>query len=477
MGLGVMLGVGWRLLSDDDKSMPPFLSNVNRSVAAVADGSAGVSPSRSMREPLAGRWQRAIVLTNSAPERVPIVRAMRITTDHRVWGRARAGFPMRAAALCVLVACSGDADESAPWIVDLTEIHLFDANESLNVVRSLSVDASGEVWVLGGTEPFVHRYDSTGKLLISFGRGIDGSGGLQLPDEVLPPTAADPHVIVWSAGSGQLNRFRPDGAAAGAMGPVPVSSVDPTVVEQDTFARVLPMARWGRGFLLQDQRPRKGPGPQSTMSLANSALVALDSGGAPIDTVVEFRTLISPRRPASMVTDLAPLPVWTVCGDGAAAVVDPYAMRVRWYGPDGRRTSIDTLALEEQPITDADIERWLRNRATVSVGGRAVPVTLVEDDLKDYLGARRAELGTVAPPAVRVLCDEGRTLWLQRYITADEPRGLGREWVIFSKGRVVRRYRFPPRFQPMALHGAKAIGILRDSLGIDRVAAVNVPRP
>jgi hypothetical protein len=379
-------------------------------------------------------------------------------------------------ALLGLGACAGDSSDVATGerIIELTDLRPFEGDEALNGVRSLAVDATGDVWVLASSEPYVHRYDSTGKLVASFGRAGQGPGELQPSHEILAPTESDPHVVVWSAGSGTLTRYERDGIPAARVGPVLITRSVPTIVEQLSFARAIPMARWRNGFLLQDQRRRDSPGLESTMSLANAALVVLDSVGTQIDTLIEFRQLTGFSRPGATVADLGPLPLWTVCPNGSAVVVDPYGMRLRRFDRDGRAAPADTLPLDAPPITDADIERWLRNSTTVSAltGGRAIPESVIEEYLKAYLAGRRGELATIGPPAVRAQCDEDSNIWLQRYNTADEPRGLGREWVVVSEGRIIRSYRFPPRFQPMALHTGTAFGVVKDSMDVERVAAV-----
>ena len=285
-----------------------------------------------------------------------------------------------------LGACAGDSSDVAKGerIIELTELRPFETDEALNGVRSLAVDAKGDVWVLASTEPYVHHYDSTGKLVASFGRAGQGPGELQPSHEILAPTESDSHVVVWSASSGTLTRYERDGTPADRVGPVLITRSVPTIVERLSFARAIPMARWREGFLLQDQRRRDGPGLESTMSLANAALVVLDSVGTQTDTLIEFRQLTGVSRPGATVMDLGPLPLWTVCPNGAAVVVDPYGMRLRWFDRDGRAGHSDTLPLDAPPITDADIERWLRNSTTVSAitGGRAIPESVIEEYLK-----------------------------------------------------------------------------------------------
>jgi hypothetical protein len=176
------------------------------------------------------------------------------------------------------------------------------------------------------------------------------------------------------------------------------------------------------------------------------------------------------------VLELAPIPFWTVCPDGHAVVADPYGKRLIRYDAGGRITRTDTLPLEGRATTEEDIVRYIRNAGTITEIMRARPTEeQVQQVIRDFLATRRGEISTVGPPLVRLACDERNRLWLQQFDTADEPRGLGREWAVVTNGRIAARYRFPARFQPMAFRNRAAYGIHKDSLDTERVARVPIP--
>lgn len=386
-----------------------------------------------------------------------------------------------ASALSGLAACRGDSGDgaSSDRVVELTDTRLFEADDSLNGVRGIAVGPRSELWVIGAAAPFVHHFDSSGRLIASFGRAGQGPGELATPHDVFAPTVADSVVRVWSPGRAVITTFERSGAPSGSAKRVALTQ--PSIMlwtDKLDYIRVRPMARWGTGFLVQDvRRPARGVG--GVRDIADAGLLILDSMGVVLDTLLEFRTLTGATRPAPSVMYLTAVPVWTVCPNGTAAVVDPYGMRVLRYAVDGQVVRTDTLPVDASPVTDDDIRRWLRNWPKVeeyvaAIGG-TLPDSLVNRVTRELLTTRRSELGTTAPPAVRVACDEDGHLWLQRYNTADEPRGLGREWIVVSDGRIVRRYRFPQRFQPMAFTRGFAYGIQKDSLDTERVASVRIP--
>ena len=392
--------------------------------------------------------------------------------------------------ICVAITCSAlsalgagcnDAKESPERTITLTETRLYEASDSLNDIRGIALGRRGELWVIGSPAPFIHHFDSSGALIASFGRAGQGPGELATPHEIFAPTELDTLVRVWSPSRGVLTAFSRAGTPVTATRPLALTQAFiPGWVDKIDYVRYRPMARFGGGYLVQDVPPRE-TGLTSATQIANARILVLDSVGTVTDTLIDFSTLTGPARAAPTVVYLAAVPVWTTCPDGTAVVADPFGMKIIRYAVDGRVIRTDTLPVDAPRITDDDIRRMLRNfasvREVVQTTQRTVPDSMVERLTQEYLTKRREEIGTVGPPAVRLACDEQSNVWLQLYDTTDDPRGLGREWVVVSDGRVVRRYRFPARFQPMALHAGTALGVRKDSLDVERVAAVQYRRP
>jgi hypothetical protein len=384
----------------------------------------------------------------------------------------------RCALAILAIACTA-SDGDPDRIVDLPSARLFDAAETLNGVRDLDVDAQGGVWVVSATAPHVHHFDSGGRLVASFGRKGQGPGELGVAYDVLAPTDRDSAVRIWDPLAKNIAGFTDEGTLHGISGKVALTQPRvPLVNERMSFGRLMPIARWNSGYLLQDIPPREVRGFEGTASIGTANLLVLDSTGAIIDTLVAFSTFSGPTRPSDGVLELAPIPLWTTCTDGSAIVMDPYGRRILGFSSDGALARSDTLPLDGAPITDADITVWIRNATNFEqfTNGAKLTEEQIAEAVKGFLTDRRGMLGAVSPPAVRMICDDGDEVWLQRFSTADSPGGLGREWVVIANGRIVRRYRFPDRFQPMALRRGLAYGIHTDSLDAERVATVTIPR-
>jgi hypothetical protein len=327
--------------------------------------------------------------------------------------------------------------------------------------------------------PSVHHFDSAGRLRMSFGQRGQGPGELGVAYDILAPTHQDPVVRVWDPLPRTVVGFSTDGTLHGISGRIARSPLRvPEVAERMSFGRMIPFARWGGGYLLQDIPPRGVRGPEGTSSVAAAHLLVLDSAGATTDTLVDFSTFTGPTRPSEAVLELAPIPLWTTCADGTAIVVDPYGKRILRYSPSGAAPRADTLPVDGVPITDADITRWIRHAATLEKlsNGATLTEAQINEAVKGFLSSRRGEISAHSPPAVRAACDDTGDLWLQRFDISDDPRGLGRDWVVVADGRIVRQYRFPIRFQPIAFRRGLAFGIQTDSLDVERVATVLISR-
>jgi hypothetical protein len=374
-------------------------------------------------------------------------------------------------------ACRTD-DRRPPGIIELDPPRLFEASDALHAVRDIAIGPRGDVWVVSSVTPLVHHFDSTGRVVTAFGRVGQGPGELSVAYDVLAPTADDPAVRIWDPLARKIIAFADDGTVAATVGPIEHTPPRiPLVAERMSFGRLMPVERWGRGYLLQDIPSKEVRGFEGSAAVASANLLVLDSAAAIVDTLAAFARFEGPNRPAPGVAELAPIPLWCVCPGAGAVIVDPYGERILSYGRDGTLVRTDTLPLDGRPITDADIAAWMGYAATLEPlpGGAKLSRTQIDEIVKRFLTNRRGELGTVSPAVARVACDDERQVWLQRWDIADDVRGFGREWIRLTADRQLQGYRFPARFQPMVFRNGVAYGIHRDSLDVELVGTVRIP--
>lgn len=366
--------------------------------------------------------------------------------------------------------CAPDTDDAAPDPIELPPPHLFQANERLHNVRDIALGQGGDVWVVSGFAPFVHQYRLDGSLLQSFGRNGPGPGEMTYPQGIF--RTAEGNLRVWDPGKRALIDFLPDGTFAQRqltleLGSAPVMAS----LEDLSYARGRVLRPWGRGYLLQEPTRQLS----SARAMAETLLLVLDSAGAIADTLVDFRQMAAGAGDLlGDARELVPIPLWTTCASGRAAVLNPYGGTIRWFSPGSAEPELDSLTLPERPVTDQDVRRSVQNSLAVEEREQGFRLEPAERErlIARVVSEGRDGFGRIAPPAVSMICAEDETLWLQRFDTETDPRGYGREWAIVRDGQVRGYYRFPTGFQPLIVADDRVLGISRNEMDVQRPASV-----
>lgn len=354
----------------------------------------------------------------------------------------------------------------------LEEMRRFGSHPTLHDVRGLARVRGGTLWVLSGSEPFLHRYSADGRLTGSWGKKGRGPGELLNPWSIMGAEPEGPAVRVWDPALRRLTAFSSSGEPADAGRVSTRGGAVRGDIRQVSYGEPQKMDRLGDAIVIQDD----AGGISQTSDFWNSRLLLLDQTGSVVDTVLDFRELLTgqPLGPASV---FVPVPLWTTCSGERLLVLDPLRNRVRVFARNGKPVSEQAFASDVRRVSEDDIRRYVRHTAELEFRGENVPVGEMERLVNQIVSQRRGLFATQVPPAVALLCDEAGRPWLNRFSTADGPIGYGPDWLVLDGTEDGQLVRFPPRFRPLSVGAGGAYGVHEDSLGVQSVAFVPFPRP
>lgn len=376
-------------------------------------------------------------------------------------------------ACLALALCMGCRDVETNFLgqIGTQELRLLPEDTVLHSIRDLSVAPDGHIWVLSAYEPFISVYSESGTVIRRLARRGGGPGELQYPwsiDIAIDSTRV-PYAHVWDVGARRITIYTLDGKVVRTH-PVLMSG-HPVVegIERIAFGWPRRLRALGAGYVLQDEsRTIAFPA-----DLAFSFLLRLDANGKVVDTLVDYRTRFEAGINAmGNARALTPIPLWAKCPTQQLAVLDPFGYTVTWYGADGDSLRADSLRLRRQEVTESDIRTWVRH--WVLEDHRSRRLTIQEGRVSRLVirhASFRPAFGTVAPPAVDMICDASGNLWLQQFDTGEDPVGRSTEWIVASR-RELSKVQLPAGFQPYVIESHRAVGVHTDSLGVQRVGLV-----
>lgn len=168
--------------------------------------------------------------------------------------------------------------------------------------------------------------------------------------------------------------------------------------------------------------------------------------------------------------------------DAAGAPIGKRGRRGRGPGEFAGQISLARLADDAVAVWDPSQSRW----SAVQIGDEEIP--LLPDSLGDaawtHAGVIVLGEGLVpawAPPVLRALADsfpatklafidETALLWVNRDAAL-------RDWVAYAGSEAVGRLSLPPHFKPMQFRAERVVGLLADSVGLERVVVYRFARP
>ena len=333
-------------------------------------------------------------------------------------------------------------------------------------LTALAVSPSGGPVVYDQMARSVRMYDSQGEFLRKVGREGEGPGEHRLVTgiEVLP----DGSVVLSDPGNARVSVFDSTGGFR-ASWPIdhPVVSAD-RVLYSDEMGRLV--HRW------HVWNPDTG-------TMESDAFLLFSGEGTLLDSI----------RPP-------PLEVDTLFLKGGVGGIVPFSPRLLWdWHPRGYPVVVQTSEYRVhllRPPPDSVLQiRVQREAPRLSRSERREWEAVVE-----YL-MRRVEPGwtwrgdkipRVKPHVKRIMCGRDGRIWVQLHTEAEpsaaatkvDPREMAPRiswlepnvWDVFGPdGAHIGRFRFPLGVQLLAAHGTKVWGVVQDSLGIQRVARIDLP--
>lgn len=344
----------------------------------------------------------------------------------------------------------------------------------LHDVRDMVIGQSGGMWVLTGSEPFLYHYAGTApsmELVISFGARGDGPSDLLNPWKLFL-REGQAGVDVWDPGNRKLVWASPQ-ARIGSPRSFVVAGLQGTRanIRDISYGDPYKAFKLDNGILLALYEG----GVLRTGDFRGGRIVRVDSGGAQVATLFDFRQLAPPPS-GTEPQQFVDIPLWHLCGD-RLAVFDPTVPAVHWLDLGGNRVATIRLRLERRPLVEQDLRRYLRHMATLELRGAVPDSAVLERQLDQILAQSGSQFPSDAPYFVRMLCDADGGAWLQRFDTGRDARGYAQDWLVIGRdARSKYGVRFPRDFEPMVVSPLNAWGVATDSLGVQRIAHVEAVR-
>ena len=335
------------------------------------------------------------------------------------------------------------------------------------------VETKGTYWVLTGTAPFLRAYGRQGSRIAAFGRDGDGPDELRVPRALWP---GDPvgTVTVWDVGRREALTFALTGQLLEAR-PMPTSGVIRTDISMVTYGN--PHRAFQRaGAVIVSQYTS---GVSIGRDLWSGELVRVPRGPSSVRTVIVSlaRDLKGAVRLADRVRFLGPVPLWDGCPDGQVAVLDPVSRVIILVDPlHGSRDSI-SLPFQPADLRRSERLRYIRFQMARELRNEHLAEAEIDRLAESAAGNAEDLFPQQAPLAVDLKCAEDR-VWLQDFDGASHPLGYGPLWrTVALNGATPEtgRVSFPAGFSPFRISASQALGVVTDSLSLQRLAIVRLP--
>ena len=334
------------------------------------------------------------------------------------------------------------------------------------------IEKDGIIWVLTPVDPLVHGFQR-GAEVVTFGRLGEGPNELRSARALLDRGDAG-QITIWDPASRLYRTFSTAGSLvstrdAGSLGMGAVRG-DIGLV---TFGDALRVAATTKGTVRAEYRGAVSWGDD----LWAARLARFDDEGG-VEHVVDFMDLRGAsheERRASSI--LVPVPLWDVCPDGRIVLLDPIARYLYLVGSSWAERDSVFVPWEVKPISRSDRLGYLASRLEAELQGQGVSDSEIEAMLVGAEAESRDQFATSAPLGIDIKCSAGR-VWIQEFDGAAHPLGLGWRWRMIAFAGSAPAYSevvLPVGFRPYRISESQMLGVVTDSLGLQRVASIPVP--
>ena len=343
------------------------------------------------------------------------------------------------------------------------------ADDPLWGVRDV-VAHDGTIWALTASAPYVHGFAASGELTSQFGNAGEGPGEFRFPSAVWPGHAPG-SLTVWDPGSFSALTFSGFGDLLSSLHTPALGAIRSDIASV-TFGDPFRAARVSGGLVTA----RYASGVNHGADLWNGRLVRIPDDGSDPRVLIDFATELpgAAMRPAGSL--LAPVPLWDGCPDGRIAVLDPVARALFMLDPDG---GVQVLAMpwDPAPLDGNARIAYMTARVRSEIEDASVPETEIVSYATEAARNGIEMFAVEEPLGVDLKCAPDR-VWIREFEANSHPLGYGPLWrTVNFDGEIptFSRVVFPTDFNPYRITETHAIGVLLDSTGMQRVAAVSLP--
>ncbi|WP_423924654.1 hypothetical protein [Candidatus Palauibacter sp.] len=206
-------------------------------------------------------------------------------------------------------------------------------------------------------------------------------------------------------------------------------------------------------------------------------ILGITHGDAEPAVLVDFAADLPGAAIRVPVMGLAPVPLWDGCAGGVVAVLDPVDRSLRVYGPGGTKDRHIPLPWPARPLSHEERLGYVRGMMRNEARGTNITEAEIERAAADVLARAGDDLPAEAPIGVDLRCSSGR-IWIQEFDgSSSHPLGYGRAWRTVSLTDAAPQFQrviFPEGFTSYRFTDSAAIGVLTDSMELQRVAVVRL---
>lgn len=158
-------------------------------------------------------------------------------------------------------------------------------------------------------------------------------------------------------------------------------------------------------------------------------------------------------------------------------MLDPIALALHLLGPGEGEAEAIQLPWEPTTLRKTDKFSYLRFQIEAEARGEGADAATIDRVAESAFAQAEDYFPTEAPAGVDLKCAPDR-VWIQEFDGDSHPLGYGPHWrAVRLDGSAPRfaRVSFPPGFQPVRVSGSRMLGVVTDSVSLQRLAQVDLP--